>query len=169
MNLFIAQFHFRRTIGFITVSILPWLGLMFIALVLVTWVEPITLWLPSLFGRTAAVGTAEPGTGDAEGTSNPLLDAFDATGTPGTAVPTTGAPATGGVDDDTGEILPSGSTAAPGSGAPATGAIDDDTGEILPTGAPPVPGAAVAAPPGTPVPATAAPDDDTGEIAPTPK
>jgi len=158
MNLFIAQFHFRRTIGFITLSILPWLGLMFIALITVTWIEPVTLWLPSLMGRTKAIATAAPGTAEPE-TSNPLLDAMEHG---------SGAPATGAIDDDTGEIGPGGGTgtAAPGSGAPATGAIDDDTGEILPAGATaaPAPGSGAAAPPAVPK-----VDDDTGEVPASPK
>jgi C4-dicarboxylate transporter DctM subunit len=132
MNLFIAQFHFRKSIGTIVMAILPWLGLMFIGLILVTWVEPITLWLPTALGRKAhVVTTGEPGTGaEAPETSNPLLDALEGKGTGG---PGTAAPATAGEDDD-GVIVPTGATAAPGSAIPAPPpAPPDDTGEIAPT------------------------------------
>jgi TRAP-type C4-dicarboxylate transport system permease large subunit len=50
LNLFIASFRFREPVVHLYRACLPWLGLYLIALVLVTYLPELSLWLVHLLG-----------------------------------------------------------------------------------------------------------------------
>ena len=161
MNLFISSFHFRKDITTVMKSIVPWILLMVVALVCVTWYEPLSMWLPRTFGYTGKAGGAVvdpgmPGTGPGM-TAGPLGDPeFDPdsllrpedyeTDDGGEIVPDDPG---GEIDPDTGEILfdDTGDIAPDDTGEIAP----DDTGELAPD--PPAPSGGI---------------DEGGEIAPDP-
>ncbi len=87
MNLFISSLHFGRPILQVARSVLPFMGLLVVALAILTYVEPLSTWLPGQLGAdpTAASSGAAATPGGPAGA------------TPGA---TPGAPADEGLDDD---------------------------------------------------------------------
>lgn len=51
LNLFISSIRFKRPIPEICIAILPFLVVMLLALIIITYVPGLSTWLPSLFGR----------------------------------------------------------------------------------------------------------------------
>jgi len=51
MNLFIAGLHFKKPIMEVARSVLPFMGLLLVALMLITYVEPLSRWLPRAMGE----------------------------------------------------------------------------------------------------------------------
>ena len=60
MNLFIASFRFNKPITQLYRSVLPYIGLLGLALIIVTYVPALSTWLPSLV-ETNAVDLGAPG------------------------------------------------------------------------------------------------------------
>lgn len=54
MNLFISSIKFDRSVVLLYRSVLLFIGLLLVALVLVTYVPDLSLWLPKVFGKTSA-------------------------------------------------------------------------------------------------------------------
>ena len=51
MNLFISGLHFKKSIMEVARSIIPFMGLLLLALVAITYVEPLSRWLPQATGK----------------------------------------------------------------------------------------------------------------------
>ncbi len=64
MNLFLASYRFKKPMAEVTRSILPMLGVLLFGVLIITYIPPMTTWLPSLFSH-AAPAPASP---------DPLLD-----------------------------------------------------------------------------------------------
>jgi tripartite ATP-independent transporter DctM subunit len=142
MNLFISSLHFKKSVFETTRAVLPFLGLLLVALGIITYVEPLTLWLPAQVDpATAQMGkkaTEEllPSV-DGELDLEKLLEpppGEEAPGGPGGpgSVPA-GAPAGGGTDEidwdnptgPTGPSGPTGPTGKPPAAAPDARAKPD--------------------------------------------
>ena len=54
MNLFISSMKFDRSVVLLYRSVLLFIVLLLVALILVTYVPELSLWLPEVFGKTSA-------------------------------------------------------------------------------------------------------------------
>ncbi len=59
MNLFLASYRFKKPMAEVTRSILPMLGVLIFGVLVITYIPPLTTWLPSLFSHSQSA-TAAP-------------------------------------------------------------------------------------------------------------